>query len=154
MTHEATRVARSGLPIEVELKYRPATIAAAERYLSAVEIAGLVPASRTRTTQHEDRYIDTADGAMARAGFAARLRVTPESTIVSVKSTARRPTESGPHRREELEGPADRRSAPRDWPASDARSLLLELCGDAPLRSEEHTSELSHYALSRMPSSA
>ena len=63
MTHEATRVARSGLPIEVELKYRPATIAAAERYLSAVEIAGLVPASRTRTTQHEDRYVDTADGA-------------------------------------------------------------------------------------------
>src|SRR5439155_19353524 len=36
-------------------------------------------------------------------------------------------------RREELEGPADRTSDPRDWPPSDARSLILELCGDAPL---------------------
>ncbi|HEV8490104.1 MAG TPA: CHAD domain-containing protein [Candidatus Limnocylindrales bacterium] len=133
MTHEATRPARSGLPVEIELKYRPTSVAAAERYLSTVEIAGLVPASRTRTTQLEDRYVDTADGALARAGFAARLRVTPESTIVSIKSTARRATGSGPFQREELEGPADRRSAPRDWPASDARSLLLELCGDAPL---------------------
>jgi CHAD domain-containing protein len=133
MTHEATRAARPGLPVEVELKYRPTSLAAAERYLSAVEIAGLVPASRTRTTQHEDRYVDTADGAMARAGFAARLRVSPESTIASIKSTARRATDSSSFQREELEGPADRRSAPRDWPASDARSLLLELCGDAPL---------------------
>src|SRR5262249_57230193 len=39
----------------------------------------------------------------------------------------------GPHRREELEGPADRTAQPRDWPASDARSLILEQCGDAPL---------------------
>src|SRR5262249_52686148 len=39
----------------------------------------------------------------------------------------------GPHRREELEGPADRTAQPRDWPPSDARSLILEQCGDAPL---------------------
>ena len=36
-------------------------------------------------------------------------------------------------RREELEGPADRTAGPLDWPASDARSLILELAGDAPL---------------------
>ena len=36
-------------------------------------------------------------------------------------------------RREELEGPADRTAGPLDWPASDARSLVLELAGDAPL---------------------
>ena len=36
-------------------------------------------------------------------------------------------------RREELEGPADRTAEPHDWPASAARSLILELCGDAPL---------------------
>jgi CHAD domain-containing protein len=70
---------------------------------------------------------------MARAGFACRLRQTAKGTTVSVKSTARRPDGSGFHRREELEGPADRTAGPRDWPPSDARSLILEQCGDAPL---------------------
>ncbi len=133
MTSAATRGTKPEPPIEIELKYRPTSLAAGERYLSAVAIAGLVPASRMRTVQVEDRYVDSADGALGHAGFAARMRVTDGSTIVSVKSTARRATEAGPHRREELEGPADRGSAPRDWPASDARSLVLELCGDAPL---------------------
>lgn len=133
MTSAATRGAKPARPVEIELKYRPASLAAGERYLSAVAIAGLVPASRTRTIQVDDRYVDSADGALGRAGFAARMRVTDGSTIVSVKSTARRPTQAGPHRREELEGPADLDLAPRDWPASDARSLVLELCGDAPL---------------------
>ena len=36
-------------------------------------------------------------------------------------------------RREELEGPADRTAGPLGWSASDARSLVLELAGDAPL---------------------
>ena len=35
---------------------------------------GVQPSSAVRSTQLEDRYIDTADGALARAGFAARLR--------------------------------------------------------------------------------
>ena len=52
-------------------------------------------------------------------------------TIVTVKSTT--PAEGALARREELEGPADRTAEPRDWPASAARSLMLELCGDVPL---------------------
>ena len=36
-------------------------------------------------------------------------------------------------RRVELEGPAEQNAAPRDWPVSDARALVLELAGDAPL---------------------
>jgi CHAD domain-containing protein len=119
-------------PVEVELKYRLRSIAAGERYLGAHELAGLRASSPTRTTQLEDRYVDTSDGALARAGFAARLRVSPSGTVLTVKSTNRR-NGSGPHRREELEGPADRTAGPRDWPASDARSLILEMCGDAPL---------------------
>jgi CHAD domain-containing protein len=119
-------------PIEVELKYRLKNLAAGERYLGAHEIAGLRASSPTRTTQLEDRYVDTADGALARSGFAARLRVSPSGTLLTVKSTNRR-NGGGAHRREELEGPADRTAGPRDWPASDARSLILEMCGDAPL---------------------
>jgi triphosphatase len=122
------------LPVEIELKYRPESLAAGERYLALDEIGGLAAArTRTRTQHLEDLYLDTADGALARAGYAARLRATGSSTVISVKATNRRSTGRGPFRREELEGPADRSSAPGDWPASAARSLILELCGDAPL---------------------
>lgn len=121
-------------PIEVELKYRPRTMVVGERVLSADELAGLTPRTPIRTIQFDDRYLDTADGALARAGFAARLRTTPKSTIISVKSTAGGSIrDRGPHRREEIEGPALRTAGPQDWPASDARALVLELCGDAPL---------------------
>jgi CHAD domain-containing protein len=120
-------------PVEVELKYRLREEAAGDRYLVAEDLAGFVPVSPVRSTQLEDRYLDTADGALARAGFAARLRQTAKGTTVSIKSITRRPPESAAHRREELEGPADRTAGPRDWPPSDARSLILEQCGDAPL---------------------
>jgi CHAD domain-containing protein/adenylate cyclase class IV len=124
---------RSGQPVEIELKYRVIDAAAGDRYLGADEIAGFQPSSPVRSTQVEDRYIDTADGAMARAGFAARLRQTAKTTTVAVKSSVRRVGTGNVHRREELEGPADRTAHPRDWPPSDARSLILEQCGDAPL---------------------
>jgi len=120
-------------PIEVELKYRVVDAAAGDAYLAADDLAGFKPASPVRSTQVEDRYIDTADGAMARAGFAARLRQTAKGTTVAVKSAVRRVGAGSVHRREELEGPADRTAHPRDWPPSDARSVLLEQGGDAPL---------------------
>lgn len=120
-------------PVEVELKYRLEHEAVGDRYLDADELAGFRPTTPVRSTQLEDRYLDTGDGALARAGFAARLRQTAKGTTVSVKSLGRRSGESGAHRREELEGPADRTAGPRDWPPSDARSLILEQCGDAPL---------------------
>jgi CHAD domain-containing protein/adenylate cyclase class IV len=119
-------------PIEIELKYQVVDPIAGDRYLVAEGLAGFRPTSPVRATQVEDRYIDTPDGALARAGFAARLRQTAKGTTVGVKSAVRR-VDGSVHRREELEGPADRTAPPRDWPASDARSLILEQCGDAPL---------------------
>ncbi len=124
---------REGRPVEIELKYRVIDRPAGDHYLGADDVAGFVPASAVRSAQVEDRYIDTVDGALARAGFAARIRQTAKTTTVAVKSAIRRRDRGGLHRREELEGPADRTSPPRDWPPSDARSLILEQCGDAPL---------------------
>ena len=119
--------------VEVELKYRVVDLAAAERYLVAEEIGGFSGSAAPRSSQFEDRYVDTADGAMARAGFAVRLRQSGRGTIVSIKSLARTNGSGGATRREELEGPADRTAGPLEWPPSDARSLVLELAGDAPL---------------------
>ena len=128
MTAEETR------PMEVELKYRVGELAAAERLLSAERVGPFAGGSgRARSTQLEDRYVDTADGALGRAGFAVRLRQSGGETIVSVKSLARTDGPGGSVRREELEGPADRVGLAVDWPASDARALVLEHAGDAPL---------------------
>ena len=128
MTAEGTR------PVEVELKYRVGELAAAERLLAAESLGPFAGgAGRARSTQMEDRYVDTADGALGRAGFAVRLRQSRGKTIVSVKSLTRSDGPGGSVRREEFEGPADRVGAAVDWPASDARALVLEHAGDAPL---------------------
>jgi CHAD domain-containing protein len=118
-------------PVEIELKYAVADRAIGERLLGSEALAGFRATGPARTTQVEDRYLDAADGALARAGFSARLRSSSAGTIVTVKSTAT--TDGSLQRREELEGPADRTAEPLAWPPSAARSLILELCGDAPL---------------------
>jgi CHAD domain-containing protein len=122
-----------GRPVEVELKYRVVDLASAERYLTADEIGPFAGGAVVRSTQMEDRYVDTAGGAFSKAGFAVRLRQSGRGTIVSVKALARGRGPGGAARREELEGPADRAAGPLEWPASDARALVLELAGDAPL---------------------
>ena len=74
---------------EIELKYRVGDLAAAERVLAADRLGPFTGgAGGARATQMEDRYVDTADGALARAGFAVRLRQKGGETIVSVKSLA------------------------------------------------------------------
>ena len=119
---------------EVELKYRVGDMAAAERVLAADRLGPFTAgAGRARSTQLEDRYVDTADGALARAGFAVRLRQSGGATIVSVKALTHIEHPDGAFHREELEGPADRVAPPIDWPTSDARALVMEHAGDAPL---------------------
>ena len=54
---------------EVELKYRVTDLVAAERYLAPDAIGPFGGSATARTSQFEDRYVDTADGAIATAGF-------------------------------------------------------------------------------------
>jgi CHAD domain-containing protein len=122
-----------GRATELELKYRVVDVSSAERYLTVDEIGPFTGGAVVRSTQMEDRYVDTASGALAKAGFAVRLRQTGRGTVVSVKALARGDGPGGAARRAELEGPADRTAGPLEWPASDARALVLELAGDAPL---------------------
>ncbi|MBA2701037.1 MAG: CHAD domain-containing protein [Chloroflexi bacterium] len=123
----------TGAPNELELKYRVTDPATGERLIIADEVAGFTTGRAARASRFEDRYVDTGDGALARAGFAVRLRQTEGGAVVSVKSRAHTRGPGEAIRREELEGPADPATAAADWPASDARAVVLEHAGDAAL---------------------
>src|SRR3990172_4226304 len=117
---------------EFELKYRASERETAERLLSVDALGPCEATGNVRPAQHEDVYVDTVDGALDRAGYAVRLRRAGGRTIVTLKSR----TNSGGgalHEREEIEGPTDGGLDQNAWPASAARSLVLELAGDAPL---------------------
>jgi CHAD domain-containing protein len=117
--------------IEVEMKYEVARPGSADRYLVAPELGPFTPDGQVRSMRVEDRYVDSADWALARAGFAARLRKTSRGTEISIKATNVSPGRL--HRREEIEGPADEALVPGGWPASQARNVVVEFCGDEPL---------------------
>jgi len=116
---------------EFELKYRASEREAAERLLSLDALGPFEATGNVRPAQHEDLYVDTADGSLDRAGYAVRLRRAGGRTVVTLKSRVNSGTGSL-HEREEIEGPTDGGLDPHAWPASAARSLLLELAGDAP----------------------
>ena len=119
---------------EVELKFRVTDPATGERLIAAEGFGSMeVAVGRLRTVQIEDVYVDTVDGALARSGYAARLRQNGTDTIVSVKSLARTDAAGGAVRREEVEGPADRSGPAVGWPASDARTLVVAIVGNDPL---------------------
>jgi len=161
----AARSARNGdgpdeLPVEVELKFQASGPADLERILAAERLGPFRAISEVVTTDHRDRYVDTEDASLRAAGYAARIRSAGGTRTVTVKSleqpgdTAELGTDPPtatqelaslrePLRRVELEGPATA-GKPRAWPASAARSLILELCGDKPLKTVVALSQQRH----------
>ena len=119
--------------MEIELKYRMTGTAAGERLLAADDLAGFAAAGPEQTVHNEDRYVDTAGGALAAAGYAGRLRTNGDDTVITLKGLRRQDDGGAAHRREELEGPADLSTAAVDWPESAARDAVMEIAGDAPL---------------------
>ena len=122
----------AGTPIETELKFEVQDPKATRRLLGADELDGLPATGPLETIEVEDRYFDTEGRALEAAGRVARLRQTGGATLVTVKSLAVA-TDGPVHRREEIEGPASLDLPPAEWPSSDARAIVLELAGDAPL---------------------
>ncbi len=136
-------MAEEGVPHEVELKYQVADLAALQAFLDGPWTASLpdVVLADASLRLVEDRYFDTARGALRRHGFAARLRRSGGAVTLTVKSLA--PDELGEpappealHRRIELEGAANPRLDPDAWPSSPARELVDELRGGARLRGQ------------------
>jgi CHAD domain-containing protein len=145
----ARRTKKSRAPREVELKYLVRDVEALRSWLTQDwgGALGGVDSGAEETVEVEDRYVDTAYGALAQAGFGARLRREDGGPVgVTVKSTSRdRPAEGEGEsdgdldplalsQRVEVEGPADERLDPDLWPASAARELINELRGGARLR--------------------
>jgi CHAD domain-containing protein/adenylate cyclase class IV len=128
-----TDVVPGARPMEVELKYRMSDVASGERLLVADDLAGFEALGPVETVYHEDRYLDTADGALAAAGYAGRLRSTDRGTVITLKGLVRQDEGGATHRREELEGPADPKVPPTSWPPSDARDIVVEITGDRSL---------------------
>lgn len=120
------------MPAEVEAKFRAADAATLEA-LAAAERLGRARLGPATTFDEVDRYLDTADGRLARAGWACRLRDRGSGLVASLKGPAAESGRPGVHRRPELEGPASASTDPATWPPSDARDALLRLSGDAPL---------------------
>jgi CHAD domain-containing protein len=120
-------------PVEVELKYRMSDLAAGERLLASDELAGFAAQGPAETVLQEDRYLDTADGALAAAGYAGRLRASDGATIVTLKGLQRLDSGGARQRREELEGDADAGAPVASWPPSAARDVLIGIVGDREL---------------------
>ncbi len=119
--------------MEIELKYRMTDTTAGERLLAADSLAGFRAVTDAVTVTNEDRYVDTADGALAAAGYAGRFRTRGDDTIITLKGLARQDDGGPTHRREELEGPADLATTAGEWPESAARDAVIALLGDATL---------------------
>jgi triphosphatase len=116
---------------EVELKYRLADRKSGERLISRKSLGPLRAQGEIDEVHHDDSYVDTPDRALRRAGYAARIRQTQGGPILGLKALAGSGT--AVHRREELESPGGSGLQPLAWPPSDARSVILELSGDAAL---------------------
>lgn len=133
-------------PREIELKYLVRDVEALRGWLARDWGGALDGAKSTgeRAIEVEDRYLDTAYGALEQAGFGARLRREDGGPFaVTVKSISReRPAEDDAgapgsealSKRVEVEGPADERLDPDLWPPSAARELINEVRDRARLR--------------------
>lgn len=118
------------MPDEVELKYAvddpDAIVALLDDQLPPAD-----GEAGWQTVELTDTYIDTAERALARAGYGARLRRTGSRTTVGLKSDVE--VDGALVWRAEIEGPATAALDPAAWPDSEAKRLICRLAGSAPL---------------------
>ena len=104
----ATTADDSIASVEIELKYRARDDAVLAR-LAAAPALGPAVLDPPRTVDELDRYLDTADGRLAEARWACRLRTRDGRTVLSLKGPPDTELVTDPaalHRRPEVEGPA------------------------------------------------
>lgn len=125
---------------EVEAKFRIPDRETFDHLCGLQELVGfcLVPTGIKRI---RDRYLDTEDRAILRAGYACRLRGKDSRSIAegrgmylaTLKGLGGADPTSGIHQREELEAWVDG-TDPGDWPDSAVRDLVISLGDGRPLQ--------------------
>ena len=109
---------------ELELKYSATDLSPLEAFLDEhFPVAPTEPGWREYRTA--DRFFDTSDGSLLRAGYGARLRRTGGQTTLGLKSDV--DVTAGLHHRRELEAPATPSLDPADWPPSEPRGIVRRL---------------------------
>jgi len=117
--------------MEIEAKFRAPDAIMLERLGEATDLAGY-PIFAGRTEQLGDAYLDAENWQMLTAGYACRRRLVEGRILVSVKQVLGRADVV--HRREELEVDLPADIPPSEWPDSEARSRVLGIIGDQPLK--------------------
>ncbi|MEO7117365.1 MAG: CHAD domain-containing protein, partial [Candidatus Limnocylindrales bacterium] len=126
----------AGGPREVELKYAVSDLVTLRAGLDGDRI-GSLRAGDWRLVEVEDRYLDTAAGALKTAGYGVRLRYTPGgASVLTVKSSSAGDggANGALHDRLELEAPAGPRLDPTTWPQSEARAIVERITDGERLR--------------------
>lgn len=123
-------------PVEVEIKLsvaRPRRLARLVREFDHERLGEFRAVGDAHMVVHTDRYFDTARpaGRLFERGMRARLRRHGRTVTLAVKRAGSE--EGGITTRAELEGRATETLDPRRWPASDARTALLDATDDQPL---------------------
>ncbi|MBW3622028.1 MAG: CHAD domain-containing protein [Armatimonadetes bacterium] len=116
--------------MEIEAKYISADPEQIARLLNTTILgdALLLPAPSQRV---EDRYYDTPERDLWRAGYAFRTRKLNDVDLVTLKG--RGYTEGPVHLREEYEFECPPDLSPCDWPHEQARELILRIAAEKPL---------------------
>lgn len=115
--------------LEIEAKFQISDPAALSRLIVEGEVAGLLATGDGRVSEYIDRYLDTPDDRLRRAGWTLRIRRTPDHVLGSIKSIVP-PTPGSLHVRTEIEAPAAENPDPRCWPGSEVRTRALALLVD------------------------
>ena len=137
MTESAGAPAGASEPREIEVKLGVAEPRVIRGLLTATDRpfpAGFRAAGPVHVVSLTDRYLDTDQiaGRLFLAGIRARLRRERGVTTLTVKRTG--VELRGVTTRVELHGEATRSVDPRRWPASAARTALLEAAGSEAMR--------------------
>ncbi len=114
---------------ELELKYSVDDLDAVVAFLD--EQLPPAPGYGWRTLDVTDTYFDTADRALAKAGYGARLRRHGVRRTVGLKSDIR--TDGALVARTEIEAEATAALDPAAWPRSEARDIIRTIVRREPL---------------------
>jgi CHAD domain-containing protein len=137
--------------MEIEAKFSVSDRATFDRLRQLTELAGY-RLEWVGVKRIHDRYLDTKDRAILRAGYACRVRhkrsdpeaVEEENYVATLKGLGGADANSGIHQRTEYEVQVHN-GDPMMWPESPARDLVLRLSGGqqlyelCSLRQERHT---------------